>query len=223
VKRWAFPIRICVILLLGAIVNVAVAWGCAAWYPSALYASFDSWYPTRGSIDTWNSMALPTWPDAAFVTELELGFGGEPPGWILLAYDQDPFPGTDFPIRPSLSMSVTWEDYGWPMSALRAIEWSESSGLGKLKVVKTAYVAVERPSDNRPVRWLPIRPIWPGFAINTLFYAGILWGGWLLFAAPLAVRRRRRIKRGLCPACAYPVGDSPVCTECGKQLPSPSR
>jgi hypothetical protein len=54
--------------------------------------------------------------------------------------------------------------------------------------------------------------IWPGFAINTLFYAGILW---LLFAAPIALRRRRRIKRGLCPACAYPVGTSNKCTECG--------
>jgi hypothetical protein len=60
-----------------------------------------------------------------------------------------------------------------------------------------------------------VRPIWPGFAINTLFYAGILW---VMFAAPFALRRRRRIKRGLCPACAYPVGDSSVCTECGKTV-----
>ena len=59
---------------------------------------------------------------------------------------------------------------------------------------------------------LPLRPLWPGFAINTVFYAGVLW---LLFAAPFALRRRRRIKRGLCPKCAYPVGASDVCTECG--------
>ncbi|MCI0362376.1 MAG: hypothetical protein L0219_00750 [Phycisphaerales bacterium] len=65
-------------------------------------------------------------------------------------------------------------------------------------------------------------PIWPGFAINTIFYAAILWGGWLLFAAPGLVRRRRRIKRGLCPACAYPIGASATCTECGKAIPSPS-
>jgi hypothetical protein len=62
---------------------------------------------------------------------------------------------------------------------------------------------------------LPYAPLWPGFAINTVFYAGILW---LLFAAPFALRRRRRIKRGLCPACAYPVGDSEVCTECGQPV-----
>jgi hypothetical protein len=52
-----------------------------------------------------------------------------------------------------------------------------------------------------------------------VFYAAILW---LLFAAPFALRRRRRIKRGLCPKCAYPVGESPVCTECGAAVkPAP--
>jgi len=61
-------------------------------------------------------------------------------------------------------------------------------------------------------RALPVAPLWPGFAINAVFYAAILW---LLFAAPFALRRWRRIKRGLCPKCAYPVGTSEVCTECG--------
>jgi hypothetical protein len=58
----------------------------------------------------------------------------------------------------------------------------------------------------------PCLPIWPGFAINTILYAAILW---LLFAAPGTIRRWRRIKRGLCPECAYPVGSSETCTECG--------
>ena len=59
--------------------------------------------------------------------------------------------------------------------------------------------------------------LWPGFAINTIFYAAMLW---LLFAAPGYVRRRVRVRRGLCPACAYPIGTSDVCTECGKPLRS---
>ncbi len=25
-----------------------------------------------------------------------------------------------------------------------------------------------------------------------------------------------RTKRGLCPKCAYPLGESPVCTQCGQ-------
>ena len=65
------------------------------------------------------------------------------------------------------------------------------------------------------VRVIPFRPVWPGFAINTLLYAAVLW---MTLAAPLALRRRRRLKRGLCPKCAYPIGINPVCTECGRTL-----
>jgi hypothetical protein len=59
---------------------------------------------------------------------------------------------------------------------------------------------------------IPYSPLWPGFAINTIFYAAILW---LLFTVPRFVRRRIRARGGQCPACAYPVGASDVCTECG--------
>ena len=31
-------------------------------------------------------------------------------------------------------------------------------------------------------------------------------------------RPHYRRKRGLCPACAYPIGTSPVCTECGAAI-----
>ena len=57
--------------------------------------------------------------------------------------------------------------------------------------------------------------IWPGLAINTIFYAAILW---MIFAAPGAVRRWRRIKRGQCASCGYSLrGTSHVekCPECG--------
>jgi len=63
-----------------------------------------------------------------------------------------------------------------------------------------------------PFRVLPLRPIWPGFAINSLFYAAVLLA---MFFAPFALRRMIRRRRGRCPACAYPVGTSAVCTECG--------
>ena len=65
-----------------------------------------------------------------------------------------------------------------------------------------------------PQDTLPLRPLWPGFAINTIFYAAILW---LLFVAPFALRRSQRIKRGLCPKCAYDLrgGNHSACPECG--------
>jgi hypothetical protein len=63
---------------------------------------------------------------------------------------------------------------------------------------------------------LPYGPLWPGFAINTVFYAAVLW---VLFAAPFALRKWRRIRRGLCPKCGYDLrnrpSDSAVCPECG--------
>jgi len=58
---------------------------------------------------------------------------------------------------------------------------------------------------------LPYHPMLIPFSINTLFYAAILW-------APFVVRRWIRVRRGLCPACAYPRGESDVCSECGTAL-----
>ena len=66
-------------------------------------------------------------------------------------------------------------------------------------------------------RALPYRPIWPGFAVNTIFYAAILW---LLIPGPFVLRRFIRQRRGICPACAYPMGETGVCTECGQDLPT---
>ncbi len=68
-------------------------------------------------------------------------------------------------------------------------------------------------------RVLPIRPIWQGFAINTFFYAAIVW----LPFAPFQLRRYLRIKRGRCIKCGYDLrgtsggasGGGGVCPECG--------
>ncbi len=65
--------------------------------------------------------------------------------------------------------------------------------------------------------FVPLRPIWRGLAANTLLFAAVLW---LLVCGPFVLRRFVRVKRGLCPWCAYPMGESPTCTECGKPLPN---
>ena len=72
------------------------------------------------------------------------------------------------------------------------------------------------PGRSWQLKALPLRPIWPGFLFNTLFYAAILWP---VIPGPLALRRLIRRRRGLCPKCAYPMGESAVCSECGKELP----
>ena len=40
----------------------------------------------------------------------------------------------------------------------------------------------------------------------------------VLFFVSSKVRRAIRRRRGLCPACAYPIGTSEVCTECGASV-----
>ena len=66
---------------------------------------------------------------------------------------------------------------------------------------------------------LPWRPLWSGFLMNTIFYAAL----WPIIRGLFVRRRFLRLKRGLCPACAYPMGEAAVCTECGCGLPKRAR
>lgn len=61
-------------------------------------------------------------------------------------------------------------------------------------------------------RDIPYLPIWSGLVIDSVIWGSVAYGGWRLVLSAFAARRRRR---GLCPACSYPIGVSPVCTECG--------
>ena len=64
---------------------------------------------------------------------------------------------------------------------------------------------------------LSFRPIWTGLVIDTLFWGLVLF---VFLRGLRVVRRALRQRRSRCPACAYPIGTSPVCTECGKAVSS---
>jgi hypothetical protein len=215
-RRWA--LRIFVFMLLGAIVNVAVAWVLTWWPITFAGVPLTNWAWHREDGSTWRAFALTRWPEPEVVTRHPLGAEyWEAPGAVLCAYNSSDTE-TDGPTARSTIMEVTWEDRGWPACSLRAIEWRESSlDQPTGEVVKQSYIWFERRFDDaRAEGWLPLHPIWPGFAINTLFYAAVLW---VLFSAPFALRKWRRIRRGLCPKCGYDLrnrpSDSAVCPECG--------
>ena len=48
---------------------------------------------------------------------------------------------------------------------------------------------------------------------------GDLFGGNLTQHIPDPRTHLVHVKRGLCPACAYPRAESAACSECGKALP----
>ena len=91
------------------------------------------------------------------------------------------------------------EVQGWPMRSLREqVPIDEYSSTVTVIEFKNAKLAVG--------------PIWTGFAINTIFYAVILW---LPFTA-FKLRRYLRAKRGRCIKCGYDLREtSGGCPECG--------
>ena len=125
---------------------------------------------------------------------------------------------------------VTWYgirvDGGWParsMAWARRFHFEPTSGAWE----EHATRSIALPDDLRPdADWfepprdrLPLRPILPGFVINTIFYAIVVAA---ILALPLSVfpmRRYLRARRGRCAKCGYDrtgLAEATVpCPECG--------
>jgi hypothetical protein len=216
----------------GAIVNVAVAWGCSQWAGRSIgpvrhltdQAELRSWWYRFCPI------ALPAEPDFSYVESApflsqSVAYGFAPRGldaWVLM-----------LPVRgdhQTLRVRGHRMRAGWPVLALEGQYWSDETNSAVAKPERQYRWAVHR-SLNWPdvggdewafaigERMLPLRPIWPGFAINTVFYAAVLWMLFALGGTPFALRKWRRIRRGLCPKCGYDLrnrpSDSAACPECG--------
>ncbi len=182
-----------IFLLLGAVVNVAVAWGIAAW--GRPHTPFGD-PPTRLAAQRiWDRYAMEGWPP----------FNGYNSGtnWGWTAVSAWSSGGDYYHLgQVRVGSPIRTFQYGWYYDG----------GYPYERVLFNGWLA-----RSEPRLILPYEPIWPGFAFNTIFYAAILW---LLIPGPFTLRRFLRLRRGLCPACAYQMGESGVCTECGVELPS---
>lgn len=219
VKRRLFTLAL--FLVLGAVLNVAVAWGFAASLQSkgklVYYGRTTQHYPCwswkrleQTGTTIFASVVEESERMRGYVIDGEL-WGDVPPvetaglpSWLVF---RDP--------RATDAIAVSHVAHGWPFRAMRYWwTWYDASG-GQPTVLP--FHAIELSVDNRELRTaIPLHPIFAGFAINTFFYATILW---LFVRGPVVLRRVVRRRRGRCPACGYPVGVSAVCTECGQPLP----
>ena len=228
--RWVI-----VMILLGAIANVAASWAIVLWFnPAESDWELVLWVPHANATDAnpsneWEHVQIGTALGAHYramwiqpTREPGVGMAHDPPApplphWVNVEYA---------PVVKSKSFNRTIrvQAVGWPLHSM----WSAaihdvSRNAGPSAEEMTVYGIRVRPPSSMPrtlpgwppVKLLPTRMLWLEFAINTMVYA---LGLWLIYWVPLQVQRRWRSWRGLCPACAYPVGKSDVCTECGERV-----
>ena len=192
-------IRIVVLLALGALLNVAVAWAAVAW---AFILRPGDPVQRSGLTTDWPIGVPKDWP-IAYGRDWLWSFGYEQ-GETFSHPHQDPY------------CSVQFGRAGWPMRSLAwfilDVSWARTGGSEPEKVIGRIILPPVRRLTSYPLP-LPARPAPLGFTVNTLFYAALAW---LPFAGIPALRRRSRRRRGLCIHCAYPTGTAPVCSECGK-------
>ncbi len=221
-KRHLLIIVVC--LLLGAVVNVAVAWGCAVWL-EVFRGQFERVRDRNTDLGVFRAAKFSRVGAMYFETvrwkgrvQQSVSPTDDPnellPGWTGLTAPTQAYESGKYQIE---YRAVDLR--GWPMRSLW-LEYTGHSRSGVLNVQGGLLTSALRTRSGTPLTRsgqsfpvaLPLRPLWPGFAVNTLFYATLLW---LLIPGPFALRRFLRVRRGLCPKCAYPIGESSVCTECG--------
>ena len=201
-KRRLF--KLVLFLLLGAIVNVAVAWGCQLKFESFPRRPVDTGHQFRGwVIWTWNALGAQEIGNVlgGSSSEYIASLGQwEPPAWSRLS---------QLPIYERLDPVGFQTDRAFGLPVLSV--WY---GLDAKRARGKPGVLSREITGSLPYRDLAVTPIWPGFAINTIFYGAILW---LLIPGQFALRRLIRRKRGLCIACGYDLShaEHEVCPECG--------
>ena len=202
-------LKLSVLLLAGAIVNVAVAWTCAH-YPHVIRNMTTETRKARN----WASPMPTTTPKPTIYREV--AFANERVRWLMAPDD------IENGIAGVVYIQAVHE-FGMPLPALGYVVQStvnQRAGGGEVTQLRwslTANIPRTYADYDRAWRNVPLKPALPGFAINTIFYAAILG---VLFFAPGAVRRTIRRKRGLCPACAYDLrgSASQMCPECGNAV-----
>ena len=237
--------KLAVFLVLGAVVNVAVAWGCASWSADGqIYEiePFDENHRFRTVDDDmliWLEECQWSITEDQIVTFGDLGtFGYYRREFFVLRRSTFPhfpewsggFTGSKFPAE---FLRHTYA--GWPLLSLDGEEWIESYE-SRWDWMKDGNAWNTEPYDAKWVHYVqvPVEGNWGGAKpMHMLRPRPIpfrpVWPGfainttlfaatlWLLTLGPFAARRMIRSKRGHCIKCGYDLRSnlSSGCPECG--------
>lgn len=237
-KRCALTLGL--LLLLGAVINVAVAWWCALQIDP-----FQSGNPASTNLSPyWNTRDERhiREPDGLLTLRVVQSRGALTIESIRGQADEAIFAPSEWRdlshccarLRlPTAEYAAgqAWMEYrrlqvrGWPMLSMCCEEQQHLLMKNATWVTRPGRLGIQlwlppwQGGFRKEIpKMIPLEPVWPGFVVNTALFAGAMWASRQMFGAPLAIRRRKRRKRGQCVACGYPIGLSPVCTECGKPV-----
>ena len=113
-------------------------------------------------------------------------------------------------------MMSWYRETGWPMKAMTcAVHWREQVQNDDIIYRVAGGLQLPRDKDFEP-RALPLTPLWPGFAANTVLYS-TLW--FAMFWCARASRTFHRARQNRCIHCGYlriGLAAEAKCPECGQ-------
>lgn len=222
--RWPFKIAV-VAAVLGVVVNVLVAWGCALWVAapasertadlSGFARSFvpAEWVVAPAGDAVWGEFSFSAAVTARTGMRVENCFV-EARG--VSRAEQQPV--------SFVSGLVTVQACGWPCVCLGSACLENGTPPHLVAALPVpAFLQGPSPRGGWTLGWnavrlrpgLPLRPITASFVVNSLLYAAIVAG---LITVPRAVRCMLRRRKGRCTACGYDrrgLSSETACPECG--------
>lgn len=200
-----------IFVILAVVTNVVVAWGCSAW----------SGMPKFDGLVTASYRKQRFEKEEQFPQLKEEGF------WIDRVFRGGQHDVVVIKIKQPTKLFFHLHRAGWPLRSMEGYEYF-GANLSKDQIdfqwaipfdsgAKETQIVISRTGairDIKPIDVLPLRPAWPGFAINTGLYTSALI---VLYSLWWLLRRSIRYSHGRCLSCGYDLrGDlNSGCSECG--------
>lgn len=210
------------LLLLGACLTVAVAWGIEALDSRRARSVMVMGGAPGKPLHAWMGTVPDGWPLRPQSTAI-IGQGGridptslEMKGAERLRVRQGMFAGVASSPAGVSFMSddpahvLERVEVGWPVRAMTR-RGTDDARPRESGVPGILHNGIPIGAD----RAFPLCPMWGPFLLSAVGWATVCAAPWLASRAARAFIARRRRGRGGCPACGYDWADLPVCPECG--------